>query len=171
MEPRKKGVGFLTEFREFITFLSTLWGLLAGISVFFPLSSVLLKAIPLGKYGENDGLFNILSPQLITLVATVVTLFVILSTFGRRNVFKGQGVRIARRQGWISMGASMAALITYITIHQVYGEHAYITFGMGSDDPRKLIFEVPLLLTYAAFFSLLTRAFMLLGMIEFYRDI
>lgn len=171
MESRqKKGIGFLREFREFITFLTTLWGLLAGISVFFPLSSVLLEAIPLGKYGENDGLFNIFSPQLITLVATIVTLFVILSTFGRRNAFKKQGVRNARSQGWISMVASMAALIIYIATHQVYGEHAYSTFGMGSDDPRKLFFEVPLLLSYTAFFSLLTRAFMLLGMIELYRD-
>lgn len=169
MESPQRGVGFLKEFREFIKFLSTLWGLLAGISVFFPLSSVFFKVIPLGAYGDN-GVFNHLSPPLITAVATVVTLFVVLSTFGRRDEFGGSGRRSARRQAWISMGVGMAALITYMTIHQIYAEYGYSGFGLGSDDPLKLFFEIPLLVAYTAFFSLFTRAFMLLGMAEFYRD-
>jgi len=161
--------GFLREFREFITFLGTLWGLLAGISVFFPLSSVFLKVIPLGAY-EDDGVFNHLSPPLITAVATVVTLFVVLSTFGRRDELKGVRRHHARRQAWISMGVGMVALISYMTIHQIYAEYGYSVFGLGSDDPRKLFFEIPLLVAYSAFFALLTRAFMLLGMTEFYRN-
>jgi hypothetical protein len=165
----QKGAGFLREFREFIAFLSTMWGLLAGISVFFPLSSILLKVIPLEAY-KADGVYNILSPPLITVVAMIVTLFVILTTFGRRDEFKGQGRRYARRQAWVSMGASIAILVTYMTIHQTYAEYAYSVFGLGSGDPRKLFFEIPLLVSYTAFFSLLTRAFMLLGMAEFYRD-
>ena len=169
MDTPEKGLIFLKEFREFITFLGTLWGLLAGISVFFPLSSTLLKLIPLRAY-EADGVFNHLSPPLITSVSTVVTLFVILSTFGKRNEYRGSGMHTARRQAWISMGASMAALMIYMTIHQIYGEYAYDVFGLGSDDPLKLFFEIPLLIAYTAFFSLLTRAFMLLGMVEFYRD-
>lgn len=171
VESQPKGASFLKEFREFITFLGSLWGILAGISVFFPLSSVLLKVIPLQKYGDNGGVFNILSPQLITAVATVVTLFIVLSTFGSRDAYHEIGRRNnARRQAWISMGVSMAALITYMTIHQVYSELGYSKFGLGGDDPRKLFFEVPLMFAYTALFSLLTRAFMLLGMTEFYRD-
>jgi hypothetical protein len=169
VESPQRGVGFLREFREFIKFLSTLWGLLAGISVFFPLSSVFFKVIPLGAYGAT-GVFNHLSPPLITAVATVVTLFVVLSTFGRRDEFKGLGRRDARRQAWISMVVGMAALIAYMTIHQIYAEYGYSGFGLGSDDPLKLFFEIPLLVAYTVFFSLFTRAFMLLGMAEFYRD-
>ncbi|MBM9515199.1 hypothetical protein [Desulfogranum marinum] len=169
LESPKKAAVFLKEFREFITFLGTLWGLLAGISVFFPLSSTLLKVIPLQAY-EADGVFNHLSPPLITSVSTVITLFVVLSTYGRRNEYMGIGTRIARRQAWVSIGASMAALVVYMTIHQIYGEYAYDVFGLGSDDPLKLFFEIPLLIAYTTFFSLLTRAFMLLGMVEFYRD-
>lgn len=167
-ESSQKGAGFLSEFREFITFLTTLWGLLAGISVFFPLSSVFLKVVPLATY-DADGVFNHLSPPFITAVATVVTLFVVLSTFGRRKEFKRSGRRTARHQAWLSMGIGMATLITYMTIHQIYAEYGYSVFRLGSDDPRKLFFEIPLMVTYAAFFSLLTRAFMLLGMLEFYR--
>ncbi len=169
MESPKRGAHFLREFREFIAFLSTLWGLLAGISVFFPLSSIFLKAIPLKAY-EANGVFNHLSPPLVTAVATVVTLFLVLSTFGKREEFKGVRRNNARRQAWISMGVSMIALITYMTIHQIYAEYGYSVFGLGSGDPRKLFFEIPLLVAYTAFFALLTRAFMLLGMVEFYRN-
>jgi hypothetical protein len=169
VESPQRGADFLREFREFIAFISTLWGLLAGISVFFPISSVFIQVIPL-KALDNDGVFNIFSPPLITTVATVVTLFVVLSTFGRRDELKGLGRRDARRQAWISMGLGIAALIIYMTIHQIYSEYAYSIFGMVTDDPRKLFFEVPLLAAYTVFFSLLTRAFMLLGMTEFYRN-
>jgi hypothetical protein len=164
----QRGAAFLREFRAFIMFIRTLWGLLAGISVFFPLSTAFFDAIPVAAY-EADGVFNHLSPPLITATATIVTLFVILSTFGRRDEFAGLGRRHARRQAWISMAFSMAALMTYITIHQVYDEYGYSVFGLGSGDPRKLLFEIPLLIAYASFFSLLTRAFMLLGLAEFYR--
>jgi hypothetical protein len=167
LETPQRGAGFLEEFREFLTFVGTLWGLLAGISVFFPLSSVFLNVIPLGSYGE-DGVFNILSPHLVTVVATVVTLFVVLSTFGRRDAFKVLGRRKVRRRAWFSMGVGLAALMIYMATHQTYGEYAYSVFGFGSDDPRKLLFEMPLLIAYTAFFSLLARAFMLLGMVEFY---
>lgn len=172
MESRHKGTEFLREFREFITFLGSLWGLLAGISVFFPLSSVLVEAIPLQKYGVNDGVYNMLSPELITTVATIITLFIVLSTFGSREAFRGDASakRSARRQAWISMGTAMAALVVYFAIHHTYSEYGYDVFGLGSDDPRKLLFEVPLMFVYAAFFSLLTRAFMLLGMSEFYKN-
>jgi hypothetical protein len=169
VESPKRGANFLREFREFIAFLSTLWGLLAGISVFFPLSSIFLKVIPLKAY-EANGVFNHLSPPLVTAVATVVTLFLVLSTFGKREEFKGVRRNNARRQAWISMGVSMIALITYMTIHQIYAEYGYSVFGLGSGDPRKLFFEIPLLVAYTAFFALLTRAFMLLGMVEFYRN-
>jgi hypothetical protein len=169
VESPKRGAEFLREIREFITFLSTLWGILAGISVFFPLSGVFLKVIPLKAY-EADEVFEHLSPQLVTAVATVVTLFLVLSTFGRRDEFKGARRTSVRRQAWISMGVSMTALVTYMIIHQIYAEYGYSVFGLGSGDPRKLFFEIPLLVAYTAFFALLTRAFMLLGMTEFYRN-
>lgn len=164
----RKGTTFLHEFREFIAFLGTLWGILAGISVFFPLSSALVEAIPLGKYGEDGGVFNIFPPHLITLVATTFTLFLVFSTFGKRSLLMAAGKTDARRRAWISLGLGMAALVAYVSIYSAYSEYAWDIFGLGSDDPRKVVFEVPLLLTYVAFFSLLTQAFMLLGMVEFY---
>jgi hypothetical protein len=93
----QRGAGFLSEFREFVNFLRILWGLLAEIFAFFPLSGVFLKVIPLRAYSD-DGEFNHLAPPLITAVATVVTLFVVLSPFGRRDEYQGQGRYMARRR-------------------------------------------------------------------------
>jgi len=166
MGSQTSGTDFIREFREFIAFLQSLWGLLAGISTFFPLSNVLLGVIPLKAY-EADGVFNHLSPPLITTVTTVVTLFVVLWTFGNRDQVKQIGKGKMQRRAWMAMAVSMVSLIAYIVIHQIYGEYAY-SWGWGSDDPRKLLAEIPLLITYCVFFSLLTRAFMLLGMTEFY---
>ncbi len=160
---------YIEELRAFLAFLKNLWGLLAGTSIFFPLSNVLLRAIPLRAYGEEDGVFDQISPFLITTLATVVTLFVVLVTFSGRDEFREPAKsRSARRGAWLSLGISILSLFGYLIIHQVYREYAWASWGWGSGDPRKLFAEIPLLITYVIFFSLLTRAFMLLGMMEFF---
>ena len=92
-------IGYLEELKEFLTFLKNLWGILAGLSVFFPLSNVLLGAIPMRAYGTDDGVFDLLSPNLINTIATVVTLFVVLVTFAGRNQFQDAGRRLASLAG------------------------------------------------------------------------
>lgn len=72
------------------------------------------------------------------------------------------------RSAWLSFGIGILSLLTYLVIHQAYREYAWEPWGWGSGDTRKLFAEIPLLVTYVGFFSLLTRAFMLLGMIEFF---
>jgi hypothetical protein len=169
MGPTERGDTFLGELRAFVAFLGNLWGLLAGISVFFPLSNVLVKVIPLGRFGDDGGVYDHLSPPLVTGVATLVTLFVILSTFARRHTFKADtaGPAIERR-AWLSFAAGALALTTYLVVHTVYAQYAWSAWGWGSGDPRKLLAEIPLLATYCAWFSLITRAFLLLAMKEFF---
>lgn len=168
MDSQESQTDYIEELRAFLAFLKNLWGLLAGTSVFFPLSNVLLHAIPLKAYGE-DGVFDQISPFLITTLATVVTLFVVMVTFADRHDFREPAKsRSARRAAWLSFGISLLSLLAYLVIHQAYREYAWASWGWGSGDPRKLIAEIPLLITYVVFFSLLTRAFMLLGMTEFF---
>lgn len=164
-----KRTKFLEEFRDFIIFLQNLWGLLANISVVFPLSNVFIKIIPLKAYGEEGGVFEHLSPPLITTVATLVTLFVILGTFSNRDTFKEKQKRQGiQRQAWISFMIGIVSLVIYLIIYTMYLQYAWEPWGWGSGDPRKLFAEIPLLIAYSAFFALITRAFMLLGMIEFF---
>jgi hypothetical protein len=161
--------GYLEELKEFFAFLKNLWGILASVSVFFPLSNILLDAIPLGSYGANDGVYDKLTPHLITTIATVITLFVVLATFTSRREFqKLRKKRDILRKAWLSFGVGILSLIIYLVIYQVYSEYAWVSWGWGSGDPRKLFAEIPLLISYVVFFSLLTRAFMILGMIEFF---
>jgi hypothetical protein len=169
MNSSEKGTGFLEEFKEFIAFLQKLWGMLAGISVFFPLSNIFFKVLPLKTYGEG-GVYEHLSPSLITTITTLVTLFVVFSIFSNRSKFKEkQKRRGIQRHAWISFGIGILALVTYLIIYVVYFEYAWSVWGWGSGDPHKLFAEVPLLAAYSAFFAFITRAFMLLGMIEFFR--
>ena len=86
---------YLEELKEFLAFLKNLWGILAGISVFFPFSNIFLNSIPLRAYGTDDGVFDQLTPYLITTIATVVTLFVVLVTFAGRSQFQNPRERRA----------------------------------------------------------------------------
>lgn len=163
-----RGVTFLKELKEFLAFLQTLWGILAGISVFFPLSNILIKLIPMKSISE-DGVFVHLSPPLITAIATIVTLFVLLWTFGKRHRLnvKRQLKRIVRL-AWISFGAGSLSLVIYLVVYFLTYYLARDSWGWFSDDPRRLLVEIPLLITYSIFFALITRAFILLGMSEFF---
>jgi hypothetical protein len=160
---------YLEELKEFITFLKNLWGILAGISVFFPFSNVLVKAVPMQAYGTEEGVFDQLSPGLISTVATVTTVFVLLVAFTGRDRFKDTGKRgVMLRHAWLSFGTGALALLLYLVIHQAYREYAWVPWGWGSGDPRKLLAEIPLLITYVVFFASITRAFVILGMIEYF---
>jgi hypothetical protein len=163
--------GYLDELADFLAFANKLWGILAGISVFFPLSNMLLEAIPLGAYGTEGGVFDRISPPLITTITTVVTLFLVLATFAGRSRFARPGSRRATvRKAWLSLAISVVSLIAYLALYQAYFEYAWEPWRLGSGDPRKLIVEIPLTIAYAVFFALLTKAFMLLGMLEFFEN-
>lgn len=162
--------GPLAELEAFLGFLRTLWGLLAGVSVFFPLSNLLLGAIPLAAY-DAGGVYDRVSPALVSALATVVALFVVLATYGRRrHVGEPDGRTRTARAAWRSLAASLACLAAYVAVHQVYAEWAWGRWQWGSGDPRKLLVELPLAAAYVASFALLTRAFVLLAMLEYYGE-
>jgi uncharacterized membrane protein YdbT with pleckstrin-like domain len=168
MNNSNRGKAFLQEFKDFLIFLQNLWGILAGVSVFFPLSNVLIKLIPMKTISE-DGVFVHISPALVTTIATIVTLFVVLWTFGNRHRLKSQGsLQRIRRKAWISFGVGLLSLVSYLVVYFVTYQIAWESWGWSSDDPRRLLVEIILLATYSMFFALITRAFMLLGMSEFF---
>jgi hypothetical protein len=168
MNDSGKGTETLKEFRDFFGFIQNLWGILAGVSVFFPLSNTLMKVI---FYDEppGSGAFQYLPPKLVTSIATLITIFVVFSTFSRRYKYKVQEYRTIKRQAWVSFILGVLSLVAYLTANFGIYELFYGPFEIYGGDPRRLIGDVFLLLTYGAFFALVTRAFMLLGMAEFYR--
>ena len=168
MSTTNGGKPFLDEFKKFITFLQNLWGILAGVSVLFPLSNTLVKVIPLETI-DQDGVFTKLTPPVITTIATLATVFLILWTFSNRGTFRAPRERPRiRRQALITFGGGILALVLYLVGYYVTLASAYPVWGWESESPRHLLAEVPLMASYAASFALVTRAFVLLGMLEFF---
>jgi len=169
MNGADRGQQFLQELKEFFVFLQSLWGLLAGVTVLFPLSNVFTKLVPLGTIHDPQGSLGFLSPALVTATATLVTLFVILSTFGRRRDVGApeQRGRI-RRQARLAFAVGLFALALYLAAY--FGIHplCYEPCNVFEGDPRLLIGDFALLVTYSTFFALTTRAFMLLAMLEYF---
>jgi len=106
---------------------------------------------------------------LITVVATLITLFVVLLTFGNRHEFEAlKERRLIQRQAWFSFAFGLLAMIFYFTIYFGIYPIYYEPYGIYSGDPRWLIGDFALLFSYSTFFALVSRAFMLLGMTEYF---
>jgi membrane protease YdiL (CAAX protease family) len=160
---------FRSELKDFTVFIQSTWGILAGISVFFPLSNVLAGVIPLKPFGEEGGELVYLSPPLVTALTTVITLFMLFWMFGQRRGFKTKKKQSQiRRQALLSFIVGFAALICYFVITFSIYTLWYAPWGINSDNPARLVGDVLMLVTYSSFFMLVTRAFTLLGMIEYF---
>jgi hypothetical protein len=110
----KPGARYLKEFKEFTRFLRNLWGILAGVSIFFPLSNVFMQVIPLDTF-NHDGVLVWFSPRLFTTFATLVSLFLILWTFAQREHFRSpRKTGMIQKRAWGSFGMGLAALVTYL---------------------------------------------------------
>jgi hypothetical protein len=157
----------LKELRNFLRFYRNLWTILAGVSVFFPFSNILMKVIPLSR--GDDGGWAYLSPHLVTVIVTVACLFVILSTFVQRKQYEAQKLRRStQKKAILSFGIGTIALLIYLTLYYFVTEGFYWeVLGWESADARRILGDIALLLTYSAFFVLVTRAFMLLGLLEY----
>jgi hypothetical protein len=157
------GQSFLQELREFLQFLRSLWGLLAGISVLFPLSNVLLGVIPIDGGGNP---FQNLSPSVVTTLTTLTCIFLTFATFGRRSQFR-ERLRRHRyaRSARIAFGSALGVLAIYLlTSDALY--RALIT-----DNPNTelgvALYDGLFAALYIASFALLTRAFLVLAMLEY----
>ena len=165
------GTVFLKEFKDFIGFLKNLWGVLAGISVIFPLSNILIKAIPLHKW-EGDigtGALYSFSPSLVSVVASLIALFIIFGTYVQRHKIKNMKSNLILRKAGLLFLIGIFALIIYLLVYSLISDYEifWSWFKWTSDDPRRLLGDVILLVGYCLFFAAITRAFVLLGLIEF----
>jgi hypothetical protein len=166
MVNQKEGVSFLEEFKQFLQFLQNLWAILASISVLFPLSNALAKILPLARWPEGGLAY--FSPELISLISTLACLFIVLWTFGHRHQF-GRRRRSIQNTAGLSFLAGVIALIIYLTVqYAVANDFYYTVLGLESDNFWRVLGDIILLLVYSAFFVFMTRAFMLLGMLEYF---
>lgn len=157
------------ELRDFITFLGSLWGVLASVSVAFPLSNALTEVIPLSRVTDDPtGAFGRISPATVSVVSTISVLFAILFLFGKRVELAEQGQRERnRRQAVRFFVAGILLLAGYVALYETKLDKAYEDWGWQSDDSAHLLLDIPMMLLYAGFFVSLTSAFVLLALNEY----
>ena len=162
----------VAELRQFVTFLGTLWGALAGVSMFFPLANTFVGAIPVGlwdQYAPEGGLIYI-SPEIVAATASLGASFMTLWLFSHRYEFLQDIERATvRRRAGVSFVLGILALLVYLVANfAIYEGFYWEVLGLTMDEPVRIVGDIVLLTTYSGFFVLMTRAFVLLGMLEYY---
>jgi len=132
----------LEELKRFLGFLRSLWGVLAGITVLFPLSNSLMAVLPLLPGSE------VLSTVLATLFSAFALFFVFVLRGSGSNDDIGSVVLLSIG----SLVFGIVALIAYL-----YLRLQPLAFGV-----------VPVL--YGGVFALFTLAFGLLALVEYERQ-
>ena len=162
-----KGQAFLDELREFLAFLASLWGILAAVSVFFPLSNLLTEVIPLGGLGKP---FHNLSPALVAVLTTLTCIFLTFATFGRRVQFAdGRRRKRYARSARLSFPVALVLLAFYVLLPPRLYE-VLITNAGGSGASGIALYDGLMAALYIASFALITRAFLLLAMLEYFPE-
>jgi hypothetical protein len=165
-----EGSRFLGELRDFLAFVTGLWRTLSGLSLLFPLANVFLDVIPVKEHLQP--LFR-LPPTVVTPLASVTSLFVLLVTYSRRHAVAAQHARArAQRSATVSFATGVAALAVYLlgTVlvgSHLYGETGHTTIG---GDSKLVAGDLVFICLYCGFFALLTRAFLLLAMLEYFQQ-
>lgn len=159
-----KGQAFLDELREFLDFLRSLWGLLAGISLFFPLSNVVIGVIPIEDGGNP---FQNLSPAVVVTLSTLTCIFVTFATFGRRSQFADP---VRRRRYAASARLSFVAALVLLAIYLLEYHDLYKQLITNTDGSESgiAIYDGLFAALYIGAFALITRAFLVLAMLEYF---
>jgi hypothetical protein len=158
----------LPELKQFLEFVSGLWGLLAGISTLFPLSNLLIEVVPLDQLPAGG--YAYLPGSAVSVVASLSCVFVVLWTFGQRAAAVRWARATVHRRAWRCFLGALAALVLYYVLYLALAHDFYwIVLHWESGALQRLLGDVLLLLLYVTCFSLLTRAFLLLALHEFVR--
>src|SRR5215471_19150499 len=130
---------FISELRSILKFFQSLWGLLGGISIFFPLSGTLFGLMPLqtrqfslpvnyirnaSVREVNENLFvkspygtSFVSPRFITTVATIVTIFVVFQTIASRESFRTSSRTRNKLIAYRDFAIALTLLFLYLVVY------------------------------------------------------
>lgn len=162
---------FLSDFKQFLSFLKNLWGLLAGVSVFFPLSNVFFKLIPISSTQDDpSGGWSYVTTGLITGLTMLVLFFILLWTYGQRLQFKDSEYRTGvPRLAWSWFVIGIICLLGYIGMHQTILMGIYTRLEITHGDSGRFLGDILLFVLYSGFFASMLRAFVLLAMNEYFK--
>jgi hypothetical protein len=165
---------FATDLKIVLEFLKSLWAILAQISVLFPYSSQFFELIPLESVDSNPGYpFYFMPLPLISLVATLSSVFTILLTFNQLEEYKTMKWRlILQRKAIRSFLLGILGVLTYLGLrHMDVGDimcRMDLCNFWSLKQLVKFIVDIVMLCCYSIFFCMITRAFMVLGMVTYF---
>jgi heme/copper-type cytochrome/quinol oxidase subunit 3 len=163
---------FLEELQDLFAFLHSLWGILAGVMLFFPLSAAFFKLIPVEyRWLTDDNMrgFGYFQPSMVISITTILVIFSMFWLVSHREIFKPRKRRVLQKRALHCFIGGIFSLILYLTAYEVVSDLTYVREIYGGN-PALIPYDLLLLATYAGFFVLLTAAFMILGMIEYYAE-
>ena len=136
--------------------------MLSAISLLFPLSNLFLDLLTVSKYGLP---FARLSGQAIAALATLACIFVVFATFGRRDDFHiPENRRRFKRGARVAFVVAITSCVVYLLGYQL----AYNGKVHLSNEVAVLAHDAVFAVLYISFFTLMTRAFLLLAMLEYF---
>ena len=155
--------------------LKSLWAILATTSVLFPFASRFRDLIPIKRIehfpGDESLPFYYFPPPLIPLVATLFCAFIILVIFNQRGNYRDLKRRpILMRKSTLYLLWGLFGLLMYFGLRNIdVGDFMYkIGLGEPIKNIVKFVVDIMMLCSYSLFFGMITRAFMLQGIITYY---
>lgn len=162
------------DLKDFLGFVKNLWAILATTSVLFPFASKFFDLIPIEPIdGDPSFPFYYLPPSLIPMVAALLCAFIVLVVFNQRDYFSDPKRRpMLMRASMLYFILGILGLLTYFGLRNLdVGSVMYeIGFGQLINIKRiiKFIVDIMMLCCYSLFFGMITRTFMLQGIITYY---
>jgi hypothetical protein len=146
------------DIKAFITYITGIWGLLAGITALFPLADVLLNVIPLPVDPYEKSTAPIAIP-----ITTMVSVFILFYSFVQRD--KINVIMTKRAMLFFTLG--LISLIVFFLLKQFQYDLRTWLFPKLDSTADYTLMLVGIVPFYVAFFSFITRAFVILAIIEF----
>ncbi len=148
----------MEDLKDFITYITSVWGLLAGLTAVFPTADVILKVIPLPVDAYEKSTAPIAIP-----ITTLVALYIVFYSFVRRD-------RVTPKVSWQASLFFILGLVSLIVFflldHFEYPLRVRLFPSLDSSDDYVLML-VGIVPFYVMFFGFVTRAFTILALIEF----
>lgn len=158
------------EFEPFLDFFGNRWGALAGVSALLPLSNLLFGVVPTEPEVIRT-LASVVGPGgIFTLVATIGSLLVLRWTFDQRDWFADQKRRQVQGLAWVTFAGALFLLDVYFVLYAIDAVERYdLLVGPNPDIGTVLfvVYDLVLFVVFVGAFALLTRSFVLLGLVEF----
>lgn len=98
------------------------------------------------------------------MVTTLACVFVVLWTFGQREMARSWSRPSVHRRAWRTLAAGLICLLLYVAVYLAAANDFYWSaLRWESGDLRRMLGDMVVLVLYAASFSLLTRSFVLVA--------